>query len=94
MFSDKKESNRLDNDNININSSVHLESNLEHENSKIDITNNKNVNNNKKANGNNIRGKYKKTKDKSEFLKNIQYLMIKNYSISNYNKSSNSAYYY
>ena len=60
-FPIKKEFIRLNNNNINISSSVHLESNLEHENSKIDITNNKKVeNNNKKTKDNNIRGKYKK----------------------------------
>ena len=79
MLSDKKEFIRLDNDNIDISSSIHLESNLEQENSKIDISNKKSENNNKKAKGNNIRSKYKKIKDKSEFLKNIQYLMIKNH---------------
>ena len=40
MFSDKKEFNRLDNDNINIGASVHLQSNLEEQNSKIDIKHN------------------------------------------------------
>ena len=102
LFSDKKELNRpINHNDNNISSSVNLESNVEDENSKIDIKNNKqSKKNNNKAKNNNIRGTYMKTKDKSEFLKNIQYLMIKNneqiwkYSISNYNKSSNSAYYY
>ena len=91
LFSDKKKFNVPINNNS---SSLNIESNVEENNSKIALKNDK------KSKNNNIRGTYKKTKDKSEFLKNIKYLMIKNdnqiwkYSLSNYNKSSNSAYYY
>ena len=58
------------------------------------------LNNNKKEKSNNIRGKYKKNEDKSEFLKGIQYLEILDgtkiwkYSISRYNEHSDTGYYY
>ena len=73
----------------NINNSL---DNEQLEESNISIDNKKGK---KKA-----RGKYKKTKDKNEFLRGIQYLEIKEgnkiwkYSISTYNKNSNTAYYY
>ena len=65
------------------------------------MDNKKNLAKDLKSNlSNKKRGKYLKTNEKSEFLKNIHYLQIKEgkkfwkYSLSTYNENSKSGYYY
>ena len=80
--------------------------NLNYKNNDKNINQSQNINNsksNKSSNENNKekkRGKYLKSNQKSEFIKNIQYLRIKEdakvykYSLSKYNEKSHSGYYY
>ena len=70
-------------------------------NNKLDKSSNNIQQNESKNKMKNLkRGKYIKTNNKSEFLKNIHYLEIKEgtktwkYSLSKYNDKSNSGYYY